>query len=202
MPISVPFQVFLDFSKASNSFRVAYIPLGLCWSCWDLGLFPSELLQCTCYRCRLPCPAQKGGGGKFSPSALSLCRYESKSFHRCPFLSPVGNPTSPGSLLLSLLPDQSTETPALRSTYAKGRASFCLAVGSHPVLKPQVQVHLWWVVHWLLGGSHSAVGKCLQREGPCEKGDGGPLVSSRHLGCILCKEGGEALISGFKLCLQ
>lgn len=114
MPIGVPFHFFLDFSKASNSFRVTYIPLGLCWSCWDLGLFPSDLLQCTCYHCLLPCPAQKGGGGKFSPSALSLCRYESKSFRRCPFLSPVGNPTSPGSLLLSLLPDQSTESPALR----------------------------------------------------------------------------------------
>lgn len=58
------------------------------------------------------------------------------------------------------------------------------------------------MVHWLLGVSRSVVGKSLQHKGHCEKGSGGLLMSSHHPGCILCKEGGKALISGFILYLQ
>lgn len=39
---------------------------------------------------------------KVSAPAWSLCRYENKSFHSCPFLSHIGNPISPGTLLLLL----------------------------------------------------------------------------------------------------
>lgn len=110
------------------------------------------------------------------------------------------NPTSPGTLLLPLLLHQRILKAQHSGICVCKRMSFCLALSSRPVLKTQIRT--WWVVRCLLGFSHSVVDKCLQHQGHCEKGSGGLLVSSHHLGCILCKEGRKALISGFDLYLQ